>query len=65
MNSASLHPSEGEKCLFKTDTHGLALLLSFVAGERNAVMVSRDWPEQKIFGADLGFLRKWGLIHPV
>lgn len=51
--------------LFKTHTNGLALLLYFVAGERNAVMVSRDRPEQKIFGADLGFLRKWGLIHPV
>lgn len=51
--------------LFKTDTNRLALLLSFVAGERNAVMVSRDRPEQKMFSADRGFLRKWGLIHPV
>lgn len=41
------------------------MLLSFVAGERNAVMVRRDRPEQKMFGADLGFLRKWGLVHPV
>lgn len=43
----------------------LALLLPFVAGEMNAVMVRRDKPEQKVFGADLGFLRKWGLIRPV
>lgn len=50
---------------FKTDANMLALLLPFVADEMNAVMVSRDRPEQKMFGADLGFLRKWGLIHPV
>lgn len=50
---------------FKTDTNRLGLLLSFVAGERNVVMVSRDRPQQKMFSADLGFLRKWGLVHPV
>lgn len=50
---------------FETDTDRLALLLPFVADERNAVMVSRDRPEQQMFSADLGFRRKCGLIHPV
>lgn len=50
---------------FKAGTNRLALLLSFVAGEGNVVMVSRDRPEQQMFSADLVFLRKWGLICPV